>query len=481
MDLEETPQAKLVSSLLKRMPKLPVKHGAVDTTGSEFSHYMATIIQLATELNDVPRGGDSEGGFYLAQVLRYIQNNPNVPLKDVPHLSRTRGAEGRNPDGILYQVLHQGLSAIWDIIPKGILESCSAIELFRFFVSLKPLNPTAVLKELRDRVLDAGTPGAEIQPVRDLKYLVDTMRILSRAITHYESRSGTSASEPTYAARLTDVMIRLYAPIASKPGSKGGTLSQALSSRSTLKQMQENTDQLTWREMMDTCIRFGEENSTPQLVTSMLANPTNPAKDTDSGAPADKGSRRGGSRGSDRKADTGGKGGKGTAYSTTNGTSTGLCLHHCIRGSCDFRSNFCKDHVDDAHPPARAGHGILASECASWPVCSKNPCPFGLKCVLKHGDGSEQIATKHGKKPAQGAAQSYAASGSFSGNSPDFQRQFADFMTEFRTSNSLIGPLLQQHANANAQQQPGTSGLLPSLTPWAKWLRQRGQLMTSLL
>ena len=146
---------------------------------------------------------------------------------------------------------------------------------------------------------------------------------------HYESRSGTSASEPTYAARLTDVLIRLYAPIASKPGSKGGTLSQALSSRSTLKQMQENTDQLTWREMMDTCIRFGEENSTPQLVTSMLANP---AKDTDSGAPADKGSRRGGSRGSDRKADTGGKGGKGTAYSTTNGTSTGLCLHHCIPG-----------------------------------------------------------------------------------------------------------------------------------------------------
>ena len=204
-------------------------------------------------------------------------------------------------------------------------------------------------------------------------------------------------------------------------------MSQALSSRSTLKQMQENADQLTWREMVDTCMRFGEENSTPQLVTSMLANPTNQAaKDTDSGAPADKGSRRGGSRDSDRKADTGGKGGKGTAYSTTTGTSTGLCLHHCIRGSCDFRSNFCKDHVDDAHPPARAGHGILASECASWPVCSKSPCTFGLKCVLKHGDGSEQIATKHGKKPAQGAAQSYVRGIRL------IQRQFARLSTPIR-------------------------------------------------
>ena len=121
--------------------------------------------------------------------------------------------------------------------------------------------------------MDAGTADAEIKPVRDIKYLVDTMRILSRAITHYESRSGPSASEPTYAARLTDVMIRIYSPIASKPGSKGGTLSQALSSRSTLKQIQDNNDQLTWREMMDTCIRFGEETSTPQLVTSLLANP----------------------------------------------------------------------------------------------------------------------------------------------------------------------------------------------------------------
>ena len=36
--------SRLVSSLLQRMPKLPVKHGQVDTTGSEFPHYMATII-----------------------------------------------------------------------------------------------------------------------------------------------------------------------------------------------------------------------------------------------------------------------------------------------------------------------------------------------------------------------------------------------------------------------------------------------------
>jgi hypothetical protein len=54
-------------------------------------------------------------------------------------------------------------------------------------------------------------------------------------------------------------------------------------------------------------------------------------------------------------------------------------------------------------------------------------------------------------------------------------------MTEFRTSNSMIAPLLQQHATANAPPHTGASGLLPSLTPWAQWLRQRGHLMTSLL
>ena len=246
--------------------------------------------------------------------------------------------------------------------------------------------------------MDAGTADAEIKPVRDIKYLVDTMRILSRAITHYESRSGTTATEHTYAARLIDVMVRIYAPIASKPGSKGGTLSQALSSRSILKQMQEKDDQLTWKEIMDTCIRFGEENAGQHTVTSMLANSDNADK-------AGTGGDKGGKGNSDKadKADKGGQWSKGrrNELATTNGTSTGLCLHHCIKGSCDFRSPFCQEHLDAAHPPARAGHGILASECAKWPGCSRpDSCLYGLRCIFKHGDGSEQIAKKHGQRPA---------------------------------------------------------------------------------
>ena len=268
--------SSLVSALQKRMPSIPVKHGAVDTQGSQFLHYMDTIIQLARESAD--SGGDPEGGLYLAKALKYIEQNPRIPLQDVPHLSRTRGAEGDSPDWIMYRVLQPGLRDIWADIPVDIKDSCSVIELFQFFVSLKPRNPKEELKGLRDKVMDAGTADAEIKPVRDIKYLVDTMRILSRAITHYESRSGTTATEHTYAARLIDVMVRIYAPISSKPGSKGGTLSQALSSRSILKQMQEKDDQLTWKEIMDTCIRFGEENAGQHTVTSMLANSDNADK-----------------------------------------------------------------------------------------------------------------------------------------------------------------------------------------------------------
>ena len=122
--------SSLVSALQKRMPSIPVKHGAVDTQGSQFLHYMDTIIQLARESAD--RGGDPEGGLYLAKVLKYIEQNPRIPLQDVPHLSRTRGAEGDSPDWIMYRVLQPGLRDIWADIPVDIKDSCSVIELFQF-------------------------------------------------------------------------------------------------------------------------------------------------------------------------------------------------------------------------------------------------------------------------------------------------------------------------------------------------------------
>ena len=54
------------------------------------------------------------------------------------------------------------------------------------------------------------------------------------------------------------------------------------------------------------------------------------------------------------------------------------------------------------HPAARLGHGILPSECAQWPKCPKElTCHFGLRCIWKHGDGQEQLASKHGSRPVQ--------------------------------------------------------------------------------
>ena len=76
----------LVVSLRKRMPDLPVKHRIVDHQSSAFLHYRDTTIQLAKELDDLLQFGDPEDGFYLATVLRYIEKNPYVLLKDVPHL-----------------------------------------------------------------------------------------------------------------------------------------------------------------------------------------------------------------------------------------------------------------------------------------------------------------------------------------------------------------------------------------------------------
>ena len=139
---------------------------------------------------------------------------------------------------------------------------------------------------------------------------------------------------------------------------------------------------------METCIRFADENAAQQPVTSMLVNSPPPAKDKPSGGGHGKpGGKPGGQAGKPGVS----------ALATTNGTSTGLCLHHCLKGSCFKKSAFCQAHQEDAHPPARAGHGILPSELAAWPSCGKPDCTYGLQCIFKHGDGTEQVAAKHGR------------------------------------------------------------------------------------
>ena len=226
---------------------------------------------------------------------------------------------------------------------------------------------------------------------------------------------------------------------------------------------------------METCIRFADENAAQQPVTSMLANSPPPAKDKPSGGGQGKpGGKPGGQAGKPGAS----------ALATTNGTSTGLCLHHCLKGSCFKKSAFCQAHQEDAHPPARAGHGILPSELAAWPSCGKPDCTYGLQCIFKHGDGTEQVAAKHGRlstsrtqhaaapSAAPPAATSLVASAHTGGDLPasfttaQLGALLTDLRTELRTSNRIY----QQHASANAPTQLGPPGPLPSNNPWATWL-----------
>ena len=139
--------------------------------------------------------------------------------------------------------------------------------------------------------------------------------------------------------------------------------------------------------------------------------------------------------------------------------------------------------------------GILPSELAAWPSCGKPDCTYGLQCIFKHGDGTEQVAAKHGRlstsrtqhaaapSAAPPAATSFVASAHTGGDLPasfttaQLGALLTDLRTELRTSNRIY----QQHASANAPTQLGPPGPLPSNNPWATWLQQYGRLTTSLL
>ena len=438
----------LLAAIQKQAPVLPVdKNGRIQLHGSSFEHYMDLVPSLAMQFNALP--GASEGaGTCLEGVLRYSKMHPRILPDRVPEMQRARASP---VDGHLFQILQPGLKDVWSDIPMDIRSGRSAIALYRYFVSLKPRNQQGELKVLRDQVMHAGLPDAALKSIKQISQICDQLREWDRKRIQLETMSGEQASvEQLYQAGLRDATLRLVMPVLTKVGLMGGTLGTALESRKTMKriQMHDSNAELTWREIMEESLDYGEENATPYQATSYLTQ-----QDPPDGGAQGKGGKGGGRGGK-------GKGGKGADKgwsSTTDGTEAGVCLRHCIRTECDRPE--CRDNPARAasHPPARQGHGILPSECETWPSCGNiSKCNFGLRCIFKHGDGKEQLESKHGKRPVQ----------SHLANSPPFQippaalvpgavldgptnAQFTALLTQVSASNQRLEQLT---AAVNGQQ-----------------------------
>ena len=375
-----------------QVPDLPVdKNGRIQLHGSTFEHYMDMIPSLATQFNGLP-GAPEGAGTCMEGVLRYSKMHPRILPDRVPEMQRARESP---VDACLFQLMSPGLKDIWNDIPMDIRSGRSAIVLYRYFVSLKPRNQQGELKVLRDQVMHAGLPDAALKSIKQISQLCDQLREWDRKRIQLETMSGEQASaEQLSQAGLRDAILRLVMPVLTKVGLMGGTLGTSLESRKTMKriEMQDSNAELTWREIMEGSLDYGEENATPYQATSYLTQ-----QDPPDGGAQGKGGKGGGKGGGGR-----GKGGNKGWSTTTDGTAAGVCLRHCIRKECDFPH--CRDNPARAagHPPARQGHGILPSECATWPPCpTLSQCQFGLRCIYKHGDGKEQLESQHGKRPVQ--------------------------------------------------------------------------------
>ena len=68
------------------------------------------------------------------------------------------------------------------------------------------------------------------------------------------------------------MLLRVLAPVLSKMGSLGGTLGMALESRKTMKRIQtgDTHAELTWQELMEESMDYGETNATQHTATSFL-------------------------------------------------------------------------------------------------------------------------------------------------------------------------------------------------------------------
>ena len=482
--LSATRHSAQLAGIQKQAPVLPVdKNGRIQLHGSTFEHYMDLIPSLAMQF-DALSGAYEGAGTCMEGVLRFSKMHPRILSDRVPEMQRARESP---VDKELFQILQPGLKDVWSDIPMDIRSGRSAIALYRYFVSLKPRNQQGELKGLRDQVMHAGLPEAALKSIKQISQIGEQLREWDRKRIQLETMSGEQASaEQLSQAGLRDAILRLVMPVLTKVGLMGGTLGTSLESRKTMKriEMQDSNAELTWREIMEGSIDYGEENASHQ-ATSYLTQPEPP----EGGAQGKggKGGGHGGGKGGGGK----GKGGNKAWSTTTDGTAAGVCLRHCIRTECDFPQ--CRDNPARAagHPPARKGHGILPSECATWPPCPNSSCPFGLRCIYKHGDGKAQLESQHGNRSVQSHLAnspppqiSPAVPGPGPGVVPDgpTTAQYNELLTQVSASNQQIAALTA--AVQGQQHRPSRTTpaeLIPLLNAIPDACHAHATVMSSLL
>ena len=115
---------------------------------------------------------------------------------------------------------------MWSALDNNLRHGNSAIDVYRYFVSLKPCNPHGELKDLRDQVLDAGHSHSTLKAIADPSQMSETLRTWDRKRIQYESMSdGSASADIHYQARLRDVLLQLIQPVlhVSRLSSLGGT------------------------------------------------------------------------------------------------------------------------------------------------------------------------------------------------------------------------------------------------------------------
>ena len=199
-----------VTSVQKQAPDgltMDKQGNKILVNGPDYEHYMDMIPMFAVQLSDLP-GGNPTDGTCVARVLRYSQKHPRISADLVPEMVRAQQSAANKA---LFQLLLKGLGGVWSVLDKNLRHGNSAIDVYRYFVSLKPCNPHGELKDLRDQVLDAGHPHSTLKAITDPSQMSEILRTWDRKRIQYESMSdGPASADLHYQARLRDVLYQLF-------------------------------------------------------------------------------------------------------------------------------------------------------------------------------------------------------------------------------------------------------------------------------